>query len=117
MAPGIDRALLRDDLQAIRDTDLLFCYGEYEVYFASPEHIRAPDARDRPVARDNLPRNRRGTKNDIDTDRYDRYYRQLFIWDDAAGQKLVGAYRLGLGDQIMEQYGIKGFYTYSLFAV
>lgn len=39
MAPGIDRALLRDDLQAIRDTDLLFCYGEYEVYFASPEHI------------------------------------------------------------------------------
>lgn len=27
VAPGIDRALLRDDLQAIRDTDLLFCYG------------------------------------------------------------------------------------------
>ena len=114
MAPGIDRALLRDDLQAIRDTDLLFCYGEYEVYFASPEHIphlmheigRLREITFREIGE--------GTKNDIDTDRYDRYYRQLFIWDDAAGQ-LVGAYRLGLGDQIMEQYGIKGFYTYSLF--
>ena len=114
VAPGIDRALLRDDLQAIRDTDLLFCYGEYEVYFASPEHIphlmheigRLREITFREIGE--------GTKNDIDTDRYDRYYRQLFIWDDAAGQ-LVGAYRLGLGDQIMEQYGIKGFYTYSLF--
>ena len=90
VAPGIDRALLRDDLQAIRDTDLLFCYGEYEVYFASPEHIphlmheigRLREITFREIGE--------GTKNDIDTDRYDRYYRQLFIWDDAAGQ-LVGA--------------------------
>ncbi len=53
-----------------------------------------------------------GTKNDIDTDRYDRYYRQLFIWDD--DETFVGAYRLD-GQPIIEQYGIKGFYTYSLF--
>ncbi|MFQ8804616.1 MAG: hypothetical protein ACLR8Y_05190 [Alistipes indistinctus] len=78
VAPGIDRALLRDDLQAIRDTDLLFCYGEYEVYFASPEHIphlmheigRLREITFREIGE--------GTKNDIDTDRYDRYYRQLF---------------------------------------
>mgnify|MGYP002576295435 FL=1 len=69
VAPGIDRALLRDDLQAIRDTDLLFCYGEYEVYFASPEHIphlmheigRLREITFREIGE--------GTKNDIDTDR------------------------------------------------
>lgn len=37
-----------------------------------------------------------------------------FIWDDAAGQ-LVGAYRLGLGDQIMEHTASRAS-TYSLLA-
>ena len=55
-----------------------------------------------------------GTKNEIDTDRFDRYYRQLFIWDNEA-LRLVGAYRLGLGDELMRNYGLKGFYTHTLF--
>ena len=46
--------------------------------------------------------------------RFDRYYRQLFIWDNEA-LRLVGAYRLGLGDEIMRNYGLKGFYTHTLF--
>lgn len=55
-----------------------------------------------------------GTKNAIDTDRFDSYYYQLFVWDREA-RRLVGAYRLGMGDRIMERYGLKGFYTNTLF--
>ena len=38
----------------------------------------------------------------------------MFIWDNEA-LRLVGAYRLGLGDEIMRNYGLKGFYTHTLF--
>ena len=57
-----------------------------------------------------------GTNRSIDLDEFDLYYQQLFIWDNA-GQSLVGAYRVGKGNEIMQQYGIKGFYIQSLFRV
>ncbi|HOT15050.1 MAG TPA: lysophospholipid acyltransferase family protein [Bacteroidales bacterium] len=55
-----------------------------------------------------------GTNMSIDLDEYDLYYHHLFIWH-ADDKKLVGAYRLGFGQDIIDKYGIKGFYTRSLF--
>lgn len=55
-----------------------------------------------------------GTGTASDTDDYDSYYRHLFIWDDDK-QRLVGAYRLGLVEDILEQRGIQGLYSRSLF--
>ena len=57
-----------------------------------------------------------GTNQQLDIDEYDLYYNQLFIWDEQA-RKIVGAYRVGKGDEIMLQYGIKGFYLQSLFKI
>lgn len=55
-----------------------------------------------------------GTNNPIDLDRYDSYYHHMFLWDSDK-KKLAGAYRMGLGAKIFEQYGIDGFYLQSLF--
>jgi putative hemolysin len=55
-----------------------------------------------------------GTGKEIDLDIYDSYYTHLFLWDSNK-QCLIGAYRLGLTDKIIKQYGIKGLYSYSLF--
>jgi putative hemolysin len=55
-----------------------------------------------------------GSNLPFDLDKYDQYYRHLFLWDNAE-QKLVGAYRMGLGSEIMKKYGVDGFYTSSLF--
>lgn len=55
-----------------------------------------------------------GTNKSIDLDKYDNYYHHLFLWD-AQAQTIVGAYRMGLGKQIFEQFGKKGFYLHSLF--
>ncbi|NNK88182.1 MAG: GNAT family N-acetyltransferase, partial [Flavobacteriaceae bacterium] len=50
----------------------------------------------------------------IDLDKFDRYYHHMFLWDDE--EKLIaGAYRMGLGSKIFEQYGIDGFYLQDLF--
>jgi putative hemolysin len=55
-----------------------------------------------------------GTNRSFDTDEFDLYYKHLFIWDSAEN-KIVGAYRLGLGDELYKQFGKKGFYLNQLF--
>lgn len=56
-----------------------------------------------------------GTGKEIDVDKYDEYYKHLILWDKES-EKLVGAYRLGIGKDIMDKYGIEGFYTHTLFS-
>jgi len=55
-----------------------------------------------------------GTGKASDIDLYDSYYLHLFIWNDES-REVVGAYRLGLADEIAAKYGKKGFYSHSLF--
>jgi putative hemolysin len=55
-----------------------------------------------------------GTNHSVDLDEYDLYYNQLFVWDNVA-KRIVGAYRVGKGKEILRRYGIKGFYLQSLF--
>jgi putative hemolysin len=57
-----------------------------------------------------------GTNRSNDLDEFDLYYHQLVIWDTEA-QKIVGAYRVGKGNEIFQLYGIKGFYIQSLFRI
>jgi len=55
-----------------------------------------------------------GTNNSVDTDPYDVYYKHLVLWDNTT-KDLVGAYRLGLGADILREKGIHGFYADTLF--
>ncbi|WP_345950612.1 GNAT family N-acyltransferase [Mucilaginibacter sp. PAMB04274] len=57
-----------------------------------------------------------GTNNSTDLDEYDIYYHHLFIWDTKTNM-IVGAYRIGMGDEIFDSYGKKGFYTANLFKI
>ncbi len=57
-----------------------------------------------------------GTNNSTDLDEYDIYYHHLFIWDTKTSM-IVGAYRIGMGDEIFESFGKKGFYTANLFKI
>jgi len=55
-----------------------------------------------------------GTNESIDLDKFDGYYHHMFLWDDV-NEKVVGAYRMGLGKDIYKKYGIEGFYVQTLF--
>ena len=55
-----------------------------------------------------------GTNKEIDLDPFDIYYHHLIIWDTQKNE-LVGSYRMGKGDEIMEKFGISGFYVSTLF--
>jgi len=57
-----------------------------------------------------------GTMKALDLDVFDIYYRHLFIWDRINNQ-LVGAYRIGHGDELFYGMGKKGFYLSQLFKI
>ena len=55
-----------------------------------------------------------GTGESSDLDRFDTTYRHLFVWNREE-REIVGAYRLGLTDEILPADGKKGLYTSTLF--
>lgn len=55
-----------------------------------------------------------GTGDTLDLDKYDEYYKHLVLWDDKE-LEIVGSYRIGEGNLIMQKYGVTGFYSHSLF--
>ncbi len=57
-----------------------------------------------------------GTNNPIDLDKYDKYYRHMFLWDNNS-KRLAGAYRMGFGREIFKKLGINGFYIQTLFRI
>ncbi len=106
---------LKAEVEALEaDGNLLFQTRGYKVYWATSEMIpntlyeigRLREITFREVGE--------GTGKNIDLDQYDLYYRHLFIWD-SDNHKVVGAYRLGMGKEILQRFGKKGFYLNSLF--
>jgi putative hemolysin len=92
----------------------LFDHGNYTVYFTPADvipNIMLEIGRQREITFRQVGE---GTNQDIDTDKFDTYYRHMFVWDNTE-QQLVGAYRVGMGREIMDKYGISGFYTDTLF--
>lgn len=55
-----------------------------------------------------------GTNMSTDLDKFDDYYYHMFLWDNEAN-RIAGAYRMGMGNEIYETYGINGFYLQDLF--
>jgi putative hemolysin len=55
-----------------------------------------------------------GTGRPLDLDRFDEHYLHLFVWNSER-REIVGAYRLGLMDEILATRGRDGLYTSTLF--
>ncbi|WP_295177800.1 lysophospholipid acyltransferase family protein [uncultured Christiangramia sp.] len=55
-----------------------------------------------------------GTNKSVDLDKFDDHYHHLFLWDQEA-EKIAGAYRMGMGNEIFAAHGIDGFYLQDLF--
>lgn len=112
--PARDAQLLIQELETIREKSFLFSTANYECFLANYDDI--------PNLMHELGRLREeafryigeGTGKSLDTDEYDLHYKHLILWDNKK-QQVVGAYRLGFGNEIMTDKGIKGFYVSSLF--
>ena len=112
LAAPVAPELVRKQMESVKDK-MLFQTGDYQVYLLA--------AQDAPDVMQELYRLREetfraigeGTGKPIDTDPYDAYYKHLVLWSVSSGD-IVGAYRMGFGQEIMQQHGIGGFYSDSL---
>ena len=104
------------EVAALAQNRLLTERGKFQVYMAKASDI--------PLILQEIGRLREltfravgeGTGKDIDLDEFDNYYYNLFIWDTEA-ERIVGGYRVGLGDEIIKNHGLNGFYINSLFDI
>lgn len=107
---------LARELLAIREKSLLFTTADFECCLADYEdipHVMHEMGRRREEAFRAIGE---GTGKSIDTDNYDTYYKHLILWDTKE-QSIAGGYRIGLGNEIYEKYGARGFYVDSLFNI
>ena len=113
VADPVPQVNILEELAHLEDSKIL-THGKFTVYLTKANQI--------PHLLDEIGRQREltfrsvgeGTGQSRDLDEFDLYYYHLILWDDEA-QKLVGAYRMGRGTEILEYYGKKGFYMSSLF--
>lgn len=113
IAPHVDAAVLEKEIASI-EKDKLFDVGAYSCYLSKEEDIPSLMHEIGVCREETFRAVGEGTNGCIDTDKYDSYYRHLVLWDREKS-KLVGAYRFGMGEEIMEKYGIGGFYSNTLF--
>jgi putative hemolysin len=114
IAEPVATALILEEIERIREEYTLFSSEQFEIFCTPSTEIpqimlelgRLREITFREVGE--------GTNHSMDLDEYDLYYNQLFVWDTKE-QKIVGAYRVGKGQEILRRYGVKGFYLQSLF--
>jgi putative hemolysin len=116
IAPEIASSILEKEVEPLRENYRVWIEKNYEVFIVPTSSIpniireigRLRELTFREIGE--------GTNKSVDLDEYDIYYNHLFIWDTDA-KLIVGAYRIGLGDEIFYSYGKKGFYVAELFKI
>lgn len=112
--PPIGQSLLKAEIEALPPQQKLVRSGNFSVFYARADQMprclqeigRLREITFREVGE--------GTGRASDVDLFDAYYIHLFVWDHSTDM-IVGAYRLGLADEILARYGKRGLYTHSLF--
>lgn len=105
---------LRVEVDGLPSAHLLVEHGDFSVYFAKSHEIPTLLQEIGRLREETFREVNEGTGQARDLDGFDEYYLHLFMWDHSADE-IVGAYRIGLVDQIVEKYGMPGLYTNTLF--
>ena len=115
-APEMDSAVLEKEVEPLREEYRAWQEKNYEVFIV-PTSVIPNVIREIGRLREITFREiGEGTNKAVDLDEYDIYYHHLFIWDTEA-KLIVGAYRIGLGDEIFYSQGKKGYYLNELFKI
>jgi putative hemolysin len=108
--------LIEKEISKVRDNNLVWAEKQYEVFITPSSLIPAVLKEIGRLREITFREVGEGTNKSYDLDEYDIYYHHLFIWDKEE-RKIVGAYRIGKGDEIFYSMGKRGFYTSELFKI
>jgi len=114
IAPSQNKELIVNEIENLGKDHTLFKQGPFTLFFAPPRELKYVMEEIGRLREITFREVGEGTNNELDIDKYDAYYHQLFIWDHEQ-EVIVGAYRVGMGSEIMAKYGRRGFYTDYMF--
>ncbi|KJY81807.1 hemolysin [Vibrio galatheae] len=106
-------AALENELRQLAQYKLLE-QGEFAVYCAPTPVIPSMMREIGRVREESFREVGEGSGRSCDIDQFDQDYYQLFVWNNT-NHDLVGAYRLGLVDELVAKGGIDSLYSTSLF--
>ena len=106
---------IRAEVDNLPDSCRLVRQGEFSVVLALANQIPAALREIGRLRETTFRKSGEGTGRAIDIDRFDAYYRHLFIWNEERGE-VVGAYRFAATDRVAAERGREGLYTNSLFS-
>ena len=108
---------IEKEIQKLKQNNsLLFNSKNYEIYLSDSKEIKNILTEIGRLREITFRQVGEGTNKSIDLDKYDKFYKHLFLWDTEA-KKIAGAYRMGFGREIYKEYGVKGFYLSELFRI
>jgi len=111
---AIPPALLQAEMDLLEPSCHLLAQGDFDVYCVRSTAIPMMMQEIGRVREINFRAVGEGTGLACDVDGYDPHYHQLIVWHNTR-HELVGAYRMGLVDELVEKQGIDGLYSRSLF--
>ena len=114
IADPLPESLLRTEIEALPEEQLLFTLKDNTVYYGCYEqipHVVTEIARLREITFREL---NEGSGEALDTDGFDKTYIHLFIWSEAKGI-VVGAYRMGRTDLLLKNGDLRNLYLSQLF--
>ena len=113
----ISSKLIEKEIAILNNNNsLLFRSKNYKIYLADSKDIKNSLLEIGRLRELTFREIGEGTNKALDLDKYDEYYKHLFLWDNI-NNKIVGAYRMGLGTEIFKIYGVEGFYINELFKI
>jgi putative hemolysin len=114
LAPAQLPHRLEKEIDALPAAQRLVEYGDFDVFYSSADKIPTVLKELGRLREETFRAVEEGTGQASDLDDFDAYYLHLFMWNRVE-REIVGAYRIGLADQIVKEYGRQGLYTSTLF--
>lgn len=114
LAPAQLPHRLEQEIDSLPSAQRLLEHGDFEIHYASADTIPTVLKEIGRLREETFRAVQEGTGRATDLDEFDGYYLHLFMWNRVE-REIVGAYRIGLADQIVKEYGKQGLYTSTLF--
>jgi putative hemolysin len=110
----VSRNILHAEINALPHVHHLIAIGSLQVMYAHASQIPRVLQEIGRLREITFRATGEGTGKVTDIDLFDDYYLHLFIWNQDR-REIVGAYRMGLADRILEKFNVGGLYTHTLF--
>jgi putative hemolysin len=113
VAEPVDPALLKSEIGSLPEESHLVA-ADMDVFVARADEIPHTLREIGRLREHTFRQVGEGTGRELDLDRFDETYLHLFVWNRDE-REVVGAYRLGRVDRLLEAEGPRGLYTRTLF--